>query len=106
MTSILATLFGAAAYSGTLPAADMLALRQAEKIAMTLTGQPLPDAMRKDYLAGKIKLENIADILSQDPQFIEYFAQYWARVMNFQQPFNAYDLRTKSQGTVYDLNGT
>lgn len=60
---------------------------------MTLTGRPLPDAMRKDYLAGKIKIDDIANTLSQDPQFIEYFAQYWARTMGFQVPFQAYDLR-------------
>ncbi|MBC7532806.1 MAG: hypothetical protein H7318_14635 [Oligoflexus sp.] len=89
-----------AALSSPVQAADMLALRQAEKVSMTLTGRPLPSAMRKDYLAGKIPIAEIANALSQDPQFIEYFAQYWARTMGFLTPFQAYSLDVPGKGNI------
>lgn len=74
-------------------AADLVTLRQAEKISLTLTGRPLPDDLRQAVLKDQLSLANLADKLSKDPAFIEYFALFYTRTLGFTLPFNAYELR-------------
>ncbi|RZA26716.1 MAG: hypothetical protein EOP10_02665 [Proteobacteria bacterium] len=82
-------------------AADLLALRQAEKISLSLTGKPLSDSRRESFLKGKITLEQLADELSKDDDFIEYFAMFYTRTLGFQIPFNAYELKDSKGGESF-----
>ncbi len=91
---VLRTLIGClASFSFAAPAADLITVRQAEKISLSLTGRPLRDDLRKEVLSGQVTLDALADTLSKDPAFIEYFALFYTRTLGFQLPFNAYELK-------------
>ncbi len=79
-----------------------LELRQADKIALTLTGLPLPSDMRARFIKGELSLEQIAEELSKSPQFIEFYAQFWTRTMGVQSPMDAYELRSTEGRSIAD----
>lgn len=92
------------ALSSVASAASMLELRQAEKLAITLTGKPLTSDLRAKFLKGEIDLKTIADQLSTGPEFIENFAEYWTRTLNIQAAVNPYALKSLSAGkTLKDI---
>ncbi|RYZ57549.1 MAG: hypothetical protein EOP07_09600, partial [Proteobacteria bacterium] len=97
MKHMIAALAGLLSFSAIAPAADLVSLRQAEKISLTLTAKPLSPELRKSFLAGQITLEALADKLSTDPDFIENFAMFYTRTMGFQLPFHAYELRDAAE---------
>ncbi|RYZ55072.1 MAG: DUF1585 domain-containing protein, partial [Proteobacteria bacterium] len=79
-------------------------LRQADKVALSLTGKPLADDLRKKFLANQIELEAIAETLSKSDAFIEYYAQFWTKTIGVQSPMDAYELRTiKDNRSVHDF---
>ncbi|RYZ51605.1 MAG: hypothetical protein EOP07_21075 [Proteobacteria bacterium] len=97
----IAALVGILSFSAIAPAADLVSLRQAEKISLTLTAKPLSPELRKSFLAGQITLEALADKLSTDPDFIENFAMFYTRTMGFQLPFHAYELRDAAENESF-----
>lgn len=77
-------------------------LRQAEKIAIALTGLPLPADTRAKFLKGEIELGEIAETMSRSPAFIEYYAQFWTRTLGVQSPLDAYQLRSLQGRSIED----
>ncbi|MES2745865.1 MAG: DUF1585 domain-containing protein [Bdellovibrionota bacterium] len=79
-------------------------LKQADKAAIALTGKPLTDDMRNQFLKGEISLETIVDQLSKSPGFIDRFAGYWTKTLGIQSPFNSNQLRSASTGkSIYSV---
>jgi hypothetical protein len=81
---------------------DLAKVRQAEKISIALTGQPLNAALRAKVVKEQITLDALADQLSMSPEFIEYFAQYWTRVLGMQSPIDMYSQAGLSIGTNWN----
>lgn len=79
-------------------------LRKADKIALALTGKPLPAELRSKFLSNQIELDGIADTLSKSADFIEYYAEFWTRTIGVQSPIDAYELRTlKDNKSIHDF---
>ncbi|MBC7662164.1 MAG: hypothetical protein H7249_20905 [Chitinophagaceae bacterium] len=67
-------------------AIDLAQLRQAEKISISLTGKPLSADLRAKFIAGQLTLPDLAENLSHSQGFVEYFAQFWSRLIGVQGP--------------------
>ncbi|RYZ54145.1 MAG: hypothetical protein EOP07_16515 [Proteobacteria bacterium] len=90
----LATLGLLATLASPLHAAvDMVKLRQAEKVSIALTGKPLSADLRKKFIDEQITLDALADQLSKSPDFVEYFAQFWTKLLGMQSPIDVYALK-------------
>lgn len=77
-------------------------LRQAEKIALSLTGLPMPSEMRAKYLSGELDLDAVADELSKSREFVDYYAQFWTRTLGVQSPMDAYQFRSLDGKSIED----
>jgi len=92
--------------SGSLHAAvDLQKVRQADKVAIALTGQPLPSDLRTRFINEQITLEALADQLSASPEFIEHFAQYWTKLIGMQSPIDVYALKNTKGQDINNLLG-
>jgi len=102
---LLLTIAGFLITASPLWGREYIELKQAEKIALSLTGRPLPKDMREQFLEGKIELKDITETLSKGEGFIEYFAQYWTRALNIVTPVSTYQIRIPSRENkpIFDL---
>lgn len=113
MKSITTTLLCCFLVAGQtiVQAAELLDVRRAEKISLTLTGLPLTPEQRAEVIKGALTPENLAESLTKSPAFIEKFAQFWTRILGVQSSSDIYSLRTKagipptlSRGARYGFN--
>lgn len=83
---------------------ELLQIRQAEKIAISLTGRPMPVDLRRSFIEGKIDFNEIAERLSKSQEFIDHYAQFWVRTLGTQTPIDVYSLKLKSGKTYSEKN--
>ncbi len=102
LAKLLVLFLGCVLLVGPLEARTLVELRQAEKIALTLTGEPLSGDLRSKFVKGEIELEEIVDSVGQSPAFIEYYAQFWTRTIGVQSPLDAYQLESREGRSVED----
>ncbi|RYZ50667.1 MAG: hypothetical protein EOP07_22560, partial [Proteobacteria bacterium] len=106
MNALLRSLLLMTAISNPLTAlaAEMIDVRRAEKISLSLTGMPLSAENRAAVLKGTMTKEALAEQLSKSPAFIEKFGQFWTQVLGIQLPIDIFSLRTKN-GVPSTLDG-
>ncbi len=86
-------------------AADLQKIRQADKIAIALTGQPLTPVMKTKFINDQITLDGIADQLSASSDFIEYFAHFWSKVIGMQSPIDVYAMKNAKGQDLQNVLG-
>lgn len=98
---LLVSSLGLALWSMTTFAAPSLQnVKKADKISIALTGLPMDESLRAEYLKGELTFDQLADTITKGPEFRDYLAQFWTRLLGIQQGVNPWNMKSFAKGNV------